>query len=147
MVMLMGEFHHNLDAKGRIIVPAKIREDLGDSIIVTRGIEDCLFIYSESEWTKVVSKLNTLPFTKKDARSFNRMFLSGATNVEFDKQGRVTLPSPLISYSGLIKECVIVGVGDRLEVWAKEKWDSFVEESREELSDWAESLFESNFEE
>ena len=85
--MLMGEFHHNLDAKGRIIVPAKLREDLGTNIIITRGIEDCLFIYSESEWNKVVSKLKTLPITKKDARSFTRMFLSGATNAEFDKQG------------------------------------------------------------
>ena len=146
-IMLMGEFHHNLDAKGRIIVPAKLREDLGESIIITRGIEDCLFIYSEAEWTKVVSKLKTLPFTKKDARSFTRMFLSGATSAEFDKQGRVTVPSPLLTYASLEKECVVIGVNDRLEVWSLEKWNSFVEESRDDLSDWAESLFESNFEE
>ncbi len=145
--MLMGEFHHNLDTKGRIIVPAKLREDLGTSIIITRGIEDCLFIYSESEWNKVVSKLKTLPFTKKDARSFTRMFLSGATTVEFDKQGRITLPSPLLNYASLLKDCVIVGVNDRAEIWAKEKWEEFVSESRTDLSDWAESLFESNFEE
>ena len=145
--MFMGEFHHNLDAKGRIIVPAKLREDIGENIIITRGIEDCLFVYSATEWTKVVSKLKTLPFTKKDARSFTRMFLSGATSLEFDKQGRVTIPNPLINYASLEKECVVVGVNDRLEVWAKDKWDSFVEGSREELSDLAESLFESNFEE
>lgn len=145
--MLMGEFHHNLDTKGRIIVPAKLREDLGGNIIITRGIEDCLFIYSESEWAKVVSKLKTLPFTKKDARSFTRMFLSGATNAEFDKQGRITLPSPLLNYASLEKDCVIVGVNDRAEIWAKDKWEEFVSSSREDLSDWAESLFESNFEE
>ena len=87
--MLMGEFHHNLDEKGRIIIPSKIREELGDNVIITRGLEDCLFIYSMNEWEKVVAKLRTLPFTKKDARNFTRMFLSGATNLEFDKQGRV----------------------------------------------------------
>ena len=145
-IMLMGEFHHNLDEKGRIIVPAKMREDLGDNIIITRGIEDCLFIYSEAEWSKVVSKLRSLPFTKKDARSFTRMFLSGATSADFDKQGRVKLTSPLIDYAGLVKECVIIGVNDRLEVWSKDKWDSFVDASREDLSDWADHLFESNFE-
>lgn len=144
--MLMGEFHHNIDEKGRVIVPAKLREELGENIIVTRGLEDCLFIYSENEWSKVVSRLETLPFTKKDARSFNRMFLSGATNALFDKQGRVKISMPLIDYAELKKECVIVGVGDRLEVWAKDKWDAFVDKSKEELSDLADSLFETNFE-
>lgn len=146
IIMLMGEFHHSIDEKGRIIIPAKLREELGENIIVTRGLEDCLFIYSENEWSKVVSKLGTLPFTKKDARSFNRMFLSGATNALFDKQGRVKISIPLINYAELKKECVIVGVGDRLEVWAKDKWNTFVDKSKEELSDLADSLFETNFE-
>ena len=144
--MLMGEFHHNLDEKGRIIIPSKIREELGDNVIITRGLEDCLFIYSMNEWEKVVAKLRTLPFTKKDARNFTRMFLSGATNLEFDKQGRVKISTPLLEYASLKKECVIIGVNDRLEVWAKEKWDSFVSCSKDDLSDVADHLFETNFE-
>lgn len=144
--MLIGEYHHNIDEKGRIIIPSKIREELGENIIVTRGLEDCLFIYSEQEWSLIVSKLKTLPFTKKDARSFTRMFLSGATVTEFDKQGRIKISSPLIDYASLEKECVIIGVNDRLEVWSKEKWDKFVLDSKEDLSDLADHLFETNFE-
>ena len=144
--MLIGEYHHNIDDKGRIIIPSKIREELGENIIVTRGLEDCLFIYSEQEWSLIVSKLKTLPFTKKDARSFTRMFLSGATVTEFDKQGRIKISSPLIDYASLEKECVIIGVNDRLEVWSKEKWDKFVTDSKEDLSDLADHLFETNFE-
>ncbi len=142
----MGEFHHNLDEKGRIIVPSRFREELGDNIIVTRGLEDCLFIYSEKEWAKVVTKLNELPFTKKDARSFTRMFLSGATDAEFDKQGRIKIASPLIEYACLNKECIIIGVNDRLEIWSREKWDSFINTASENLSDLADHLFETNFE-
>ena len=144
-IMLMGEFHHNIDDKGRIIIPSRFREELGDSIIVTRGLEDCLFIYSENEWSKVVSKLKTLPFTKKDARSFTRMFLSGATNAEFDKQGRIKIAIPLVEYASLQKECIIIGVNDRLEIWAKEKWNSFMTKVSENLSDLADHLFETDF--
>lgn len=146
IIMLMGEFHHNLDEKGRIIIPSKIREELGENIIVTRGLEDCLFIYSEKEWTKVVSKLKELPFTKKDARSFTRMFLSGATSIDFDKQGRIKIAPPLIEYASLKKECVVIGVNDRLEIWSKEKWDSFMDSATENLSDLADHLFETNIE-
>lgn len=142
----MGEFHHSIDEKGRLIVPSKFREELGNSIIVTRGLEDCLFVYSEMEWIKVVSKLKSLPFTKKDARSFTRMFLSGATDADFDKQGRIKIALPLLEYAELKKECVIIGVNDRLEIWSKEKWDSFMKESSENLSDLADHLFETNFE-
>ena len=140
--MLMGEFRHNLDEKNRIIIPSKLRFELGDEVVITRGLDDCLFIYSKPEWNNVVSKLKTLPFTKKDARSFTRMFLSGATLTSFDKQGRVTLTLPLKEYAFLQKECVIIGVNDRLELWAKEKWDSFVDTSKEELSDLADNLFD-----
>ncbi len=142
----MGEFHHNIDEKGRLIIPSKLREELGENIIVTRGLEDTLFIYSEKEWSLIVSKLKSLPFTKKDARSFTRMFLSGATAIEFDKQGRIKVPSPLVDYASLIKECVIIGVGDRLEVWSREKWNKFLDAGKEELSDLADHLFEANFE-
>lgn len=143
--MLMGEFRHNLDEKNRIIIPSKLRFELGEEVVITRGLDDCLFIYSKPEWNNVVSKLKSLPFTKKDARSFTRMFLSGATLTSFDKQGRVTLSIPLKEYAFLKKECVIIGVNDRLELWAKEKWDSFVDASKEELSDLADNLFEADF--
>ena len=143
--MLMGEYHHNIDEKGRIIIPSKFREDLGDKVIVTRGLEDCLFLYSENEWSQIVSKLKSLPFTKKDARSFTRIFLSGATVCEFDKQGRIKITSPLGSYANLDKECVIIGVNDRLEIWDINKWNSFFDDNRERLSDLADHLFESDF--
>ena len=146
IVMLMGEYHHTIDEKGRIILPAKFREELGESFIITRGLEECLFVYTNSEWEKITRKLNNLPFTKKDARSFMRFFLSGATATVFDKQGRINITSPLISYANLEKECVIVGVGDRIEIWAKDKWDNFYETNKQEMSDIAEDLFDSNWE-
>ena len=144
--MLMGEFHHTIDDKGRIIIPAKFREELGSSFVITRGLEECLFIYPLSRWDEIISKLSSLPFTKKDARSFTRFFLSGATAMEFDKQGRINITSPLISYAGLEKDCVIVGVGDRLELWSLEKWNSFYDTNKEDLSNIAENLFDSNWE-
>ncbi len=143
----MGEFHHNLDSKQRMIIPSKFREELGEKIIITRGLEDCLFVYSEKEWASIASRLKTLPFTKKDARSFVRIFMSGATVCEFDKQGRITIANPLKNYANLDKECVILGVGDRLEIWSLEKWNDFFNSNRESLSDLADHLFESNFEE
>ena len=141
--MFMGEYHHSIDEKGRMIIPSKFRNELGESFIVTRGLENCLFVYSLIEWEKIVSKLKELPFTKKDARNFTRFFLSGATVVEFDKQGRVNLSSPLIHYASLEKECVIVGVNDRLEIWAKDAWEKFFDENSNHLSDIAENLFSS----
>ena len=123
--MFMGEYHHTIDEKGRIIIPSKFRNELGTSFVVTRGIENCLFVYSLPEWDKIVTKLNKLPFTKKDARNFTRFFLSGASVVEFDKQGRINIATPLISYANLKKECVVVGVGDRLEIWSENDWNSF----------------------
>lgn len=141
-VMLMGEYHHNIDEKGRIIIPSRLRDELGDNVIVTRGLDDCLFLYSMDEWSLLVSKLKSLPFTKRDARNFSRMFLSGATGCLFDKQGRVKISSPLIDYAGLNHECVIIGVNDRIEIWAKEKWDKFICESTNEFSDLADHLFD-----
>ena len=140
--MLMGEFHHNIDEKGRIIIPSKLRDELGDKIIVTRGLDNCLFLYSEEQWKVIVSKLQTLPFTKKDARNFNRFFLSGATAVELDKQGRAGISQTLTNYAALDKECVVIGVGDRLEIWAKENWDNFYNSAKDNMSDIAENLFD-----
>ncbi len=139
--MLMGEYHHAIDEKGRLIIPSKFRLELGESFVVTRGLENCLFVYSLVEWEKISSKLKTLPFTKKDARNFSRFFLSGACQLEFDKQGRINLPETLISYADLIKDCVVIGVGDRLEIWSSESWDKFFMDNQDNLSDMAENLF------
>ena len=99
--MFMGEYHHNLDEKGRLIIPAKFRETLGDKFIITRGIEKCLYIYSQADWEKIVKKLNTLPFTKKDARIFVRSFFSGAALIEVDRQGRINIASPLVVHAAV----------------------------------------------
>ena len=95
--MFIGEYHHSIDDKGRLIIPSKFREELGNNFIITRGIENCLFVYSLDSWNEIVRKIESLPFTKKDARTFARFFLSGASEAEFDKQGRINITSPLIS--------------------------------------------------
>ena len=140
--MFMGEYHHNIDDKGRLIIPSKFRYNLGEKFIVTRGIENCLFVYSLEDWKKIVEKLESLPFTKKDARSFIRFFLSGATEAEFDKQGRINVTSSLINYANLKKECVIIGSGNRLEIWSLADWNSFFDSAKDNMSDIAENLFE-----
>ena len=139
--MFIGEYHHTIDEKGRIIIPSKFRESLGKEFIITRGIENCLFIYSLQNWAEITNKLSSLPFTKKDARVFNRFFMSGATNVELDKQGRVNISKPLIDYANLLKDCVIIGTGDRLEVWSEDSWNSFFDSTKDSMSDIAENLF------
>ena len=140
--MLMGEFHHNIDDKSRLVVPSKFRYELGETFVITRGLENCLFVYSLDEWKKIVAKLETLPFTKKDARAFLRFFLSGACECTFDKQGRICVPGPLASYASLVKECVIIGVNDRLEIWSEEKYNNFFNENEPVMSELAESLFD-----
>lgn len=139
--MFMGEYHHSIDDKGRLIIPAKFRSELGDKFIITRGIENCLFAYPEKRWEEIVHKLESLPFTKKDARNFTRFFLSGATVAEFDKQGRVNITSPLINYASIEKDCVIIGTGDRLEIWSEDAWNSFFDSASINMSDIAENLF------
>ena len=139
--MFIGEYHHTIDEKGRIIIPAKFRDELGNNFIVTRGIDNCLFVYSNEKWDMITTKLNALPFTKKDARTFNRFFMSGATEVEFDKQGRINIATPLIHYANLNKDCVVIGTGDRLEIWSQESWDGFFDSTKENMSDIAENLF------
>ncbi len=139
--MFMGEYHHSLDDKGRLIIPAKLRTELGDNFIITRGIEKCLFVYPEKRWEGIVQKLESLPFTKKDARNFTRFFLSGATVAEFDKQGRINITSPLIAYAGIEKDCIIIGTGDRLEIWSKDAWNEFFNSASINMSDIAENLF------
>lgn len=140
--MFMGEYHHNIDDKNRLIIPSKFREELGEEFIITRGIENCLFVYSKEDWQKIVTKLESLPFTKKDARNFIRFFLSGATVAELDKQGRINISQTLVSYSNLTKECVVIGAGNRLEIWSKEDWDDFFNSAKDNMSDIAENLFD-----
>lgn len=144
--MLLGEFHHNIDDKGRLVIPTKFREDLGNEFVIARGIEKCLNIYSKEEWEKLVIKLNTLPFTKKDTRTFTRFFFSGAALCEFDKTGRINVTSPLVSYAGLDKECIIIGVNDHLEIWSEENFNAFMENNLEKIEDISENLFEVNHE-
>ena len=144
--MFIGEYHHTIDEKGRIIIPSKFRESLGKEFIITRGIENCLFIYSLQNWAEITNKLSSLPFTKKDARVFNRFFMSGATNVELDKQGRVNISQPLTQYANLEKDCVIIGTGDRLEIWSQESWNSFFDSTKDSMSDIAENLFNESVE-
>ena len=137
----MGEYHHNIDEKGRIVIPGKFRED-NTKLIVTRGLEKCLYLYTENEWNKIVEKLNKLPFTKKDARTFMRSFFAGATASEFDRSGRINITSPLVSYAGLTKECVIIGVNDRIEIWDESLYNSFLNDNASKLESIAENLFE-----
>ena len=141
--MFIGEYHHSVDEKGRLIIPSKLRDDLGEHFILTRGLDGCLFIYPNDEWNNVINKYKELP-NVKEARNFMRFFLSGATNCEFDKQGRINIPSPLITYANLKKDCIIIGVNDRLEIWSKENWESFVSENEQSFSDMADHLFSSN---
>ena len=153
--MFMGEYHHNIDEKGRMIVPAKFREHLGSTFIVTRGLDRCLFVYPEVEWRKLEERLKSLPLTKKDARAFSRFFFSGATECELDKQGRVNIapplrayaqlgriniPSTLASYAKLEKECVVIGVSNRVEIWSKQIWEQYVSQSEQSFSEIAENL-------
>ena len=139
--MFMGEYHHNIDDKGRLIIPAKFRSELGEKFIITRGLEKCLYVYSESEWKTIVAKLKTLPFTKKDVRTFIRSFFSGATECEFDRQGRINITSPLVSYADIITKCVIIGANDRLEIWSEENWIQNSIDNENVLEDIAENLF------
>ena len=140
--MLMGEYHHNIDEKGRLIIPAKFRDELGFKFVVTRGLEKCLYVYSYEEWNRIVDKLKTLPFTKKDTRTFMRYFFSGATECEFDSTGRINIASLLAEYANIEKECVIIGANDRIEICSNENWTNFFNENASQLETIAENLFQ-----
>ena len=122
LTMLIGEFEHTLDTKGRISMPAKLKKDIGDSFILTKGLDGCLFAFSMEEWLNFETKLKTLPLSDKNSRNFVRFFLSGATECEIDKQGRFLIPNNLREAASLVKEAVIIGVGTRIEIWDKSKW-------------------------
>jgi MraZ protein len=138
--MFIGEYHFNLDDKNRIFIPTEFRSLLKDKLIINRGIERCLFVYPNDEWNKVVNKLNTLSFTKKVNREFSRMFMSGAYYKEMDSQGRVTIDKLLVEYAGLNKECVIIGVGERIEIWDKKAWLEYYQERQATLDEISERI-------
>lgn len=138
--MFMGEYHHSIDIKGRMIIPSKFRENLGETFVLTRGLDQCLFGYPLSEWKQLEEKLKNLPLTKKDARAFTRFFFSGAVECELDKQGRVNIANPLIQYAQLDKECVVLGVSNRIEVWSKPLWEQYFHQSEESFSEIAENM-------
>ena len=121
--MFMGEYNHGLDAKGRIIVPAKFRESLGNEFVVTMGLDGCLFVYPNDEWSRFVNDLKSLPGSK-EARQLQRYFMAGAVSCEVDKQGRILIPQKLREHAGLEKDVVFVGVMNKIEVWSKERWDA-----------------------
>lgn len=138
--MFMGEYHHSIDNKGRMIVPSKFRDELGEMFIITRGLDQCLFGYPLSEWALIEDKLKGLPLTKKDARAFTRFFFSGATESELDKQGRINIPAPLLQYAKLEKECVVLGVSNRIEIWSKQIWEDYFSGSEESFAEIAENM-------
>ena len=124
----------------KITIPSKVRYELGEGFVVTRGLDHCLYVYPKQEWENIIAKYQKLPNTK-DARNFMRFFLSGATTCEFDKQGRINIQSSLIHYAELKKECIIVGVSDHLEIWSQELWQQLFDENEENFSSMADSLF------
>ncbi|WAA10625.1 division/cell wall cluster transcriptional repressor MraZ [Fervidibacillus albus] len=140
--MFMGEYRHNVDAKGRIIIPVKFREQLGDVFVLTRGLDQCLFGYPMEEWKVIEEKIKSLPLTKKDARAFARFFFSGATECEIDKQGRINIPTSLISYGNIEKECVVVGVSNRIEIWNAKIWEEYFTQSEQSFAEIAENMIE-----
>ena len=123
--MLIGEYEHSVDVKGRIIMPAKLREEIGEKFVVTKGLDGCLFVFSLKEWEIFGEKLRTLPVSNKNARDFSRFFLAGAIECEIDKQGRFLITSNLREFASLDKDVVIIGVTTRLEIWNRDKWKSY----------------------
>lgn len=139
-VMFMGEYQHSLDPKSRLIVPSKFREGLGQNFVITKGLDNCLFVYPMDEWLVIEKKLKSLPFTKADARAFVRFFFSGANECELDKQGRMLLPSNLREYAKLDKDVVIIGVSSRIEIWSKEVWENYSQNEEMDYEEIAEKL-------
>ena len=121
--MFMGEYSHTIDTKGRLIIPSKFREELGETFVVTKGLDGCLFAFSDEEWKAFEIKLKSLPLTNKNARQFARFFVAGATPCELDKQGRILLPATLREFAGLEKDVVLTGMLNRIEIWSKDKWN------------------------
>lgn len=140
--MFTGEYHHALDSKGRVIVPSRLREGLGDRFVITRGLDHCLFVYPNQEWVRLEQKLKNVSFTKKEYRAFMRFFFSGALEVETDKQGRILIPQNLRDYAGIEKDVTFIGVSSRVEIWRKDAWNDYSDRAEEEYEELAEKLEE-----
>lgn len=138
--MFIGEYSHNLDTKGRIIIPSKFREELHESFILTRGLDGCLTIYSLEQWEKIFIEINKLPTTKKAARQYIRVLTSNACECTLDNQGRILIPSNLTTPVGISKECVIVGANDHIEIWDKKVWNDYFDEASKSFEEIAENL-------
>ena len=138
--MFIGEYEHSVDTKGRLIMPAKLRDEIGDKFVVTKGLDGCLFAYSQTEWTAFEEKLKSLPLTSKNARDFTRFFLSGAIECEIDKQGRFLITSNLRDFANLEKDVVIIGVNTRIEIWSKEKWNAYSSDENINVDEIAENM-------
>ena len=121
--MFMSQYNHTMDAKGRLSIPSKFREQLGDEFVITKGMDGCLFVFDNKNWAEFEEKLSALPMGKLETRQYTRFFLAGATQVEVDKQGRILLPAHLREFAELDKDVVLVGVGSRIEIWNKDKWE------------------------
>ncbi|SHE84329.1 MraZ protein [Thermoanaerobacter uzonensis DSM 18761] len=142
--MLMGQYEHTIDAKGRVIIPAKFREELGERFVLTKGLDNCLFVYSLEEWKNIEAKLKTLPLTKKDARAFTRFFLAGAVECEIDKQGRILIPANLREHAKIEKDVIFIGVSTRVEIWSKEVWEEYSNNTDVSFEEIAEHLDDLN---
>lgn len=136
--MFMGEYNHSIDTKGRLIIPSRFREELGDDFVVTKGLDGCLFVFPDNEWHAFEEKLKALPLTNKSARQFARFFVAGATPCELDKQGRILLPQTLREFAGLEKDVVLTGMLNRIEIWSKAKW--MENSSYDDMDDIAEQM-------
>lgn len=140
--MLIGEYRYLIDDKKRVSIPAKWQEELGKKVIITRGLDGCLFLYSQKEWKKLVEKISKLPLGQRDSRGFQRIMLSGAMEASIDTLGRVLVPDYLKKYADLKKKVVIVGLYNHAEVWDEEKWEEYQSKSEKEVGDMAERLSE-----
>jgi len=140
--MLIGEFTHTIDLKKRLAIPSKLRKDLGTKAVITRGLDNCLFIFTQKEWQELAKKISALPFGDKDSRNFSRLILAGASEVSLDSLGRILVPDYLRNYAQLKKNVVIVGLNTRLEVWDKTKWEIFKQQGEKEVDNIAERLGE-----
>lgn len=140
--MLIGEYQHNLDAKKRLAIPSKFRKELGEGAVLTRGLDNCLFVFPLPQWNQLAEKLGNLPMSQQGTRAFARLLLSGAVEVEFDSLGRILIPEYLKNYAGLKKNAVVTGVHTRLEIWDAEKWTSYKEKLEKDSDSIAEKLGE-----
>lgn len=138
--MFMGEFRHSIDAKGRLIIPSKIRNECQGSVVITRGFDGCLALYTKEGWEAYYQKLQSLPKNKKEVRMAVRFTISKASECEFDKLGRITIPALLRKIGQLEKECVVLGAGDHAEIWAQDKWDEYYDDNQDDYDEIFESL-------